>query len=368
MEHQIPLYTLDGVKNAEKTTHPFSTADGLGLSLERFQRGDCDDVVLLIHGLTSSSDMFIMPEHYNLVSYLLDNGLTDVWCLDYRMSNHFNYNLYPNDYSMDDVALYDHPAAIAEIRKAIGEGKRLHVIAHCVGSLTFTMALAAGTVKGITSCIANSISLTPYIPGWSRFKITVFPFILERILNIPYVSPGWPTEPRLTLGKLLSKGISLFHRECKEPSCHMLSLMWGSGYPALFEHGNIDDATHHRLADLFGGTGLNYHRNVRTMVSSGHRAVKTRRDGAAYAALPDDYFEAGLNIETPILFVTGSNNRVFADSNIHCYERMVAHGVRRHGLRVFEKYGHQDMFMGKQCHRDIFPAMLDYIKQKGSAV
>lgn len=368
MEHQIPLYTLDGVKDAEKTTHPFSTADGLGLSLERFQRADCDDVVLLIHGLTSSSDMFIMPEHYNLVSYLLDNGLTDVWCLDYRMSNHFNYNLYPNDYSMDDVALYDHPAAIDEIRKAIGAGKRLHVIAHCVGSLTFTMAMAAGTVKGITSCIANSISLTPYIPNWSRFKITVFPFILERILNIPYVSPGWPTEPRMTLGKLLSKGISLFHRECKEPSCHMLSLMWGSGFPALFEHENLTEVTHHRLADLFGGTGLNYHRQVRTMVSSGHRAVKSRRNEPEYAALPDDYFEAGLNIETPILFVTGSNNRVFADSNIHCYERMVAHGVRHHGLRVFEKYGHQDMFMGKHCHRDIFPAMLDYIKQKGSAV
>jgi lysosomal acid lipase/cholesteryl ester hydrolase len=363
MEHPIPLYTLAGVENVEKSTHPFSTDDGLGLTLERFQRDECDDVVVLIHGLTSSSDMFIMPEHYNLVSYLLDNGLNDVWCLDYRMSNHFNYNLYPNDYTMDDVALYDHPKALETVRRAVGENKRIHVIAHCVGSLTFTMAMAAGTVKGITSCIANSISLTPYIPSWSRFKISVFPFFLERILNIPYVSPGWPTEPRLTIGKLLSKGISLFHHECKEPSCHMLSLMWGSGFPALFEHENISEVTHHRLADLFGGTGLNYHRHVAKMVNANHRAVKMRNGAPQYAILPDDYFEAGLGIDTPILFVTGSNNRVFADSNIHCYEQMVANGIRHHNLKVFEKYGHQDMFMGTHCEKDVFPSLLGFIRE-----
>ncbi len=363
MEHQIPLYTLDGVKNAEKSNHPFSTDDGLGLSLERFQRDECDDVVVLIHGLTSSSDMFIMPEHYNLVSYLLDNGLTDVWCLDYRMSNHFNYNLYPNNFSMDDVALYDHPKAIETVREIVGANKRIHVIAHCVGSLTFAMALAAGTVKNISSMVANSISLTPYIPGWSRFKINVFPFFLERVLDIAYVSPGWPGEPRLTRGKLISKVISLFHRECNEPACHMLSLMWGSGFPALFEHENISEVTHRRLADLFGGTGLNYHRHVAKMVNADHHAVKMHTDDHGYDSLPDDYFEAGLSIKTPILFTTGSRNRVFADSNIHCYERMVAHGVRRHQLKVFEKYGHQDMFIGKHCDRDVFPQLRSFIRE-----
>ncbi len=364
MEREIPLYTLDGVKDAEKSNHPFSTDDGLGLTLERFCRADCDDVVVLIHGLTSSSDMFIMPEHYNLVSYLLDNGLTDVWCLDYRMSNHFTYNLYPNKYSMDDVALYDHPRAIETIRNVIGGSKRIHVIAHCVGALTFSMAMAAETVNGITSCIVNSVSLTPYIPLWSKFKIKIFPFFLERILDIAYVSPTWPNEPRLTRGKMISKLISLFHHECKEPACHMLSLMWGSGFPALFEHENISEVTHHRLADLFGGTGLNYHRHVAKMVDVGHRAVKMYSDNSQYEPLPDDYFEAGLSINTPIMFVTGGRNRVFADSNIHCYEQMVAHDVKHHSLKVFENYGHQDMFMGKNCDQDVFPHLVSYIQEK----
>jgi cholesterol oxidase len=74
MTVRIPRYTLDGVPDAEVSVHPFATDDGLGLNLTRFRRADCDDVVLLVHGLTSSSDLFIMPEHRNLASYLLDTG------------------------------------------------------------------------------------------------------------------------------------------------------------------------------------------------------------------------------------------------------------------------------------------------------
>ena len=363
MERTIPLYTLEGVSDAAKTTHYISTDDGLGLSLLRFERAPCDDVVVLIHGLTSSSDMFIMPEHTNLVSYLLDNGLTDIWCFDFRMSNRHSYNLYPNNYNMDDCALYDHPRAIEHIRSVVGKDKRIHVIGHCLGSMTFSMSLAAKTVSGISSFVSNSISLTPKIPLWSRVKIALFPFLLERILDVRYVSPGWAYEPRLTKGKLLSKLISLFHHECDEPSCHTLSLMWGTGWPALFMHENLNEITHARLRDLFGATGLNYHRHVRKMVEAGNQAVKMLPDDARYAGLPDNYFTAGLQIETPILFVSGNRNRVFSDSNIHCYQQMKRHGVERHRLHLYDNYGHQDVFMGKSAEREIFPVMLDFIRE-----
>ena len=75
---------------------------------------------MIVHGLTTSTDMFIMPEHYNLVSYLLDNGYTDVWCLDMRMSNRHSYNLFPHRYTFDDIALYDYPPAIDIIREHVG--------------------------------------------------------------------------------------------------------------------------------------------------------------------------------------------------------------------------------------------------------
>ncbi len=362
MERTIPLYTLDGVTDAEKSHHPVTTKDGLGLSLERFERAPCDDVVVLLHGLTNSTDMFIMPEHYNLVSYLLDNGLTDVWCFDSRISNRYPYNLYPNDYSLDDCALYDNPLAFDYIRSVVGENKRIHVIGHCVGSMSFAMSLAAGVVEGISSFVSNSISLTPYIPLWSRFKITVFPFFLERIFQMPYLTPSWSREPRFTLGRLISKAIGLVHRECKEPACHTLSLMWGSGFPAVYRHENLDPLTHARLHDLFGGTGLNYHHHIRRMVSASHQVVKQKSNDERYSELPDNYFQAGLSIRTPILFVTGNRNRVFSDSNIRCFEKMEQHGQTQHRLQVYDNYGHQDVFIGKNAASDTFPAMLDFIR------
>src|SRR5689334_18070821 len=130
MGKRIPRYTLEGVTGAEVSVHPFSTEDGLGLQLTRYLASDSDDVVLLVHGLTQSSDMFVMPEHHNLVRYLHGNGFGDVWALDMRMSTRFPYNAETGRHTLDDVAAFDHPAAIRELRRHLG-GRRLHVVAHC---------------------------------------------------------------------------------------------------------------------------------------------------------------------------------------------------------------------------------------------
>src|SRR3546814_4339496 len=87
MPREIPLYTTEGVPDARVTEHRFVTDDMLSLGLMRFWKADCDDVVVIIHGLTTSSDMFIMPEHRNLVTWLHDQGFTDVFTFDFRMSN-----------------------------------------------------------------------------------------------------------------------------------------------------------------------------------------------------------------------------------------------------------------------------------------
>ncbi len=363
MEREIPLYTLEGVQNADIETHWFQTEDKLGLSLLRFCRRPCRDVVVIMHGLTTSSDMFIQPEHNNLVSYLLDNGFTDVWTLDFRMSNRHAYNLTPSDWSMDDCAVFDHPAAIAKIREVVGPDCAIHVIAHCLGAMSFAMALFGETVRGIKSCILNSVALTPHVPKWSFIKGHIFPFFLERVLQQPYVSPRWSDDPRLTIGKVLSKMVSLFHRECDVPACHMLSLMWGTGWPALYLHENLDEVTHQRGGDLYGAVGLNYHKHVLKMIRRGHRPVKAKAGDARYQALPDDILAHAGRVETPVMFMTGEINRVFTDSNIHCHRALEERAPGRHELVQFPGYGHQDVFMGKHVDRDIFPRLLTFLQQ-----
>jgi len=368
MAREIPLYTLAGVPDCETSTHPFSTGDGLGLSLLRFNKAPCRDVVMICHGLTTSCDMFIMPEHENLVRFLHAHGLTDVWTLDYRMSNRHPYNLLRHRYSMDHVALFDFPPALEAIRAAAGGDVRIHVIAHCLGSASFTMSLFAGVVK-VQSLIANSVALTPRVPGWSRVKLALAPFLVEYVLQQPYVSPNWGSEPGLTTGKVVAKALGLAHRECDESACHMLSFMWGTGFPALYSHDNLLPVTHRRGGDLYGATAVNYHRHVNMMVKAGG-AVKMYPKDPALAPLPDDYFERAGEVTTPVLFTTGIDNKVFTDSNIHCHGRLEKIAPGLHELAVFDGYGHQDVFMGKDAAKEVFPRMLQFIEKHagGSAL
>lgn len=142
----------------------------------------------------------------------------------------------------------------------------------------------------------------------------------------------------------------------------MLSFMWGSGRPALFNHANLAPETHDRLGDLFGGAPPHYYRHISKMVSSGHSAVKFDPANPRYAALPDNYLTHAAQIGTPILFIQGQDNRVFADSNIQCHARLEAIVPGRHKLHVFPGYGHQDIFMGKEVHLDIFPHLIKFLR------
>jgi cholesterol oxidase len=361
-QRSVPLFTLDGVHDADVSTHFITTGDLLGISAFRFLREPSDDVVLLIHGLTTSTDMFVMPEHYNLVDYLLDHGYTDVWSLDFRMSNRHSYNMRRHSYTMDDVALYDFPAALEEIRTHIGD-RRLHVISHCLGAVSFMMSLFGGAVTGVTSAIANSVALTPRVPRWSKLKLTSAPWMVETLLSVPYLDPRASEDPGHTRGRMLSAAVSKFHRECDVPACHMLSMMWGTGWPALYEHDNLHPVTHARGGDLYGPTSMNYYRHVRKMVKANNTAVKYDPQDPRYDALPDNYFQNAREIETPVLFMTGAENKVFTDSNIECHRRLERLVPGRHQLHVFPGYGHQDPFMGKHNDRDIFPRLVEFLDE-----
>lgn len=360
-EQRIARFTRAGVADAEVSDHPFGTADGLTLNLTRFRRAPSDDVVLLVHGLTTSSDMYIMPEHTNLVNFLHDAGFGDVWALDFRMSGRFPYNSETHRHDLDDIALHDHPAALAELRRHIGD-RRVHVIAHCLGSVSFSMALFAGTVTGITSLTCNSVSLTPRTPAWSKLKLRYGPPLMEYLLGPCQIDPRYGEAPALTRGWMLAKAVAPFHRTCDEPACHMLSFMWGGGKP-IFSHDKMSPVTHGRLSDLFGACNVHYYRHVHAMVKAG-RAVKFDRRDPAHADLPADYLAGAKAVSTPILFLTGDRNHVFTDSNIVCHRLLEAVAPGLHELAILPGYGHQDPFMGADVATEVFPQVLDFLKRK----
>ncbi|MFI0483328.1 alpha/beta fold hydrolase [Actinomadura sp. 9N215] len=361
MERVIPRFTFAGVKDADISTYPVTTEDGLGLQLTRFLREKSEDVVLLVHGLTSSSDLFIMPEIPNLASHLLDNGYTDVWALDFRMSGRYPYDTETHRFSLDDIALYDFPPALAELRRHIGD-RRVHVIAHCLGAVSFSMGLFAGTVTGVTTLTCNSVSLTPRVPAFSKLKLGLGTWFMEYVVGLPFLDPRFGEAPRFTRPWMVSQTVSLFHRECDVRACHMQSFQWGAGKPAMYEHDNLLPETHQRVADICAASGLNYYRHVRKMVKAG-RSVKFAPGDARYARLPDDYLTKASDVKTPLLLLAPGSNRVFTDSNVHLHRILEKAAPGRHELAVLPGYGHLDPLIGKNSHIDVFPRIVDFLKR-----
>ncbi|MDL4774436.1 MULTISPECIES: alpha/beta hydrolase [Thermomonosporaceae] len=361
MPRHIPRFSLDGVTDAEVSVHPFTTEDELSLKLTRFRREHSDDVVLLLHGLTSSSDLFIMPEIRNLVSHLHDNGFPDVWALDFRMSNHYPYNTGTRHYSLDDIAVFDYPAALAELRRHVGD-RRIHVFAHCLGALSFSMSLFGGIVPDdFASLVVNSVSLTPRVPAWSKVKMLAGPPFADYLLGSPYIDPRFKEAPPFSARWLMARAISLFHPECRESACHMQSFMWATGRPGFFMHENLAPETHvhDRLADINGASTVHYYRHIRKMVRAG-RAVRFDPRDRRLAALPGNFLARAAEITTPILYTTGDTNRIFTDSNIVCHRLMSRLAPGRHELAVFPGYGHIDPILGKNAHKDVYPQIVTH--------
>lgn len=355
-----PLYppqTTQGVQQGSIHLHPLDTQDGLSISLQRFVTEPSRDVVLLIHGLTTSTDMFIMPEHENLVNHLQRQSVTDIWSLDWRGSGRFTYNLAPHHHTVDDVAKYDIPAALDFIRAQCGSDVRIHVIAHCVGALAFMASFAAGWTRNIASIVCNSVSLHPQVPWQARTKMTLGPELFESVLNYPYVSPLMPYMPGKGFGKWIYWMERSLRSECREPACHMLSFMWGWGFPAVFNHRNIHPVTHRRLMDLFGGTSFNYHKHIRKMLKAG---VSISEDGRT------NYFDAATRRDLPpILLISGADNRIFPGSNKKTFEAL-KQSAPNADVRYLEipLYGHQDIFMGQYCEDEVFPHIGAFLRQQ----
>ncbi len=342
--------------------HPLKSRDGLHLSLSQLVHEDPVGTVLLIHGLTTSSDMYVMPEHYGLAAFLHDRGY-DVWMADFRMSSHFDYNI-EHRFNFDDVGLNDWPVIVDYIQ-AHSRVSGLHVVAHCLGSATFCHALYGAGLAGIQSFVSNSVSLTPRVHLWTKLKVAVSPEAVEMVLGKGFIDPNWAAyskEDQPWLGRQIAKLTGLYHLECNSSACNLLSFLWGSGHPAMYEHENMHEVTHARLTELFGPVGMEYFKNMRAALYGG-QAFGRFGKGEKYANLPTKYIDNASKVQVPTLLMSGDRNNIFPGSNRLTYERLRAKGLDGYEYRELAGYGHQDVFMGKSSCEDVFPIVYDFLRR-----
>jgi pimeloyl-ACP methyl ester carboxylesterase len=348
----VCVQTVSG-KQVRETVIPFIAGDGMACNLIHIegdlkpQRGP----VLLVHGAGVRANLFRPPVKKTIVDALLEAGY-DVWLENWRAS----IDLPPNRWTLDQAALYDHPKAVQIIVERAGSSS-VKAITHCQGSTSFTMSAIAGLVPEVKLIVSNAVSLHPVIPALSSFKLN-FVAPLFRFLS-DYMNPQWGVEAPTWPAKVIQAIVSLTHHECDNPICKQVSFTYGSGFPSLWSHENLSQATHDWICHEFAACSMNFFRQIARCARVGHLVSVEGLPG-----LPADFPSAARNATARFAFFAGEDNMCFyPESQRRSFVFFDGLRPNYHSLHVIPKYGHLDMFIGERAATEVFPLILSELER-----
>jgi len=334
------------------------TEDGRDLTVHHI-RGEAEPTegpVLLLHGTGVRAELFYgAPIPRSIVDALVEAGF-DVWVGNWRGS----IDLPECDYSLDQVARYDHPALIAKVLRETG-AETLKAVVHCQGSTSFALACAGGLVPEVTDVVSNAVSFHPNVPRLSKLKMQVL--LPGMQVGFPGFDPQWAIRPTALRARLVALIARTVRRECREPVCQMANFTYGVGGNVLWDHANIDPPTHRWLAREFGWVPTSFFRQMARCTSAGHLVAV---DG--FDELPDDVIAGPPRDRPRWTFLAGSANRCFLPrSQERSFAWLDALEPGRHALVEVPGYTHLDLFFGRNAEQDVFGHIVGALRGGTSA-
>jgi hypothetical protein len=144
------------------------------------------------------------------------------------------------------------------------------------------------------------------------------------------------------------------HHECSNAVCKQVSFTYGSGFPALWSHENLNDETHEWLKQEFAHVPIRFFRQIARCVRTGNLvSVEGKKE------LPQDFVTQAPQTDARFAFFGGENNRCFLpESQEKTFQYFDSQRKNYHSLRILPNYGHLDVFMGKDAAKDTFPLIL----------
>lgn len=328
--------------------HPFTTEDGVHLKLTRFRGGDRGPV-LLVHGLGVSSRIFSLDTiDVNLVEYLVDDGY-DVWTLDWRGS--IDVPASKGSFTVDDVARYDHPAALDAVRRLTGAAD-VHVLAHCVGSITFSASVLGGWARGVRSAFLTQVSTHMRPPAFTRFKTGLHVPGFLKAMGVKSLD-GYTDEDASWSDRLFETALRLHpiqaEERCTSAVCKRITFMYGG----LFEHDQLNRATHDTLHEHFGVANLTVFKQL--AAAARHGKLVDRRGRDAYLPHVDRW-------TMPTTLLSGEENDCFLPVSTERTLDYLGSGTTPPPLQrhVIPDYGHIDVFLGRNAWSDVYPTIADH--------
>jgi hypothetical protein len=303
---------------------PFTAGDGFPLSLVHVQgeQPPTRGPVLLVHGAGVRANLFRPPVQRTLVDALIDHGY-DVWLENWRASI-----AHPaNPWTLDEAALYDHPEAVKEVARRTGAAK-LKALIHCQGSTSFTMSAVAGLVPQVNVIVSNAVSLHPVVPAWSQWKLAVAVPLMKQLT--PYLNPHWGVYAPNWVARAVVALVRATHHECDNTACKMVSFTYGSGFPALWKHENLNAETHAWIAEEFGDVSMRFFSQMSRCVRKGWLVAY---DGKA--GLPQDFTASPPQTDARFAFFAGHESGCFLpESQVRSHEYFSSFRKDFHTLHV----------------------------------
>ncbi|MFO1375708.1 MAG: GMC oxidoreductase [Steroidobacteraceae bacterium] len=322
----LPPAAIAGVA---ATTHGFAVplragSDTLRLTLTRYGGNAAGEPVLLVHGLAQGSLIYAHTAlGTSMARHFIDAGF-DVWLLDCRLSNRFDERVVPYDgWTIDEIGAHDLPLAVHEIRRLRGDGRPVHVFAHCVGATAVAMAILDGHLdrRHLASVVLNAIHpwTIPSPANRVRAKLGVF---FRDWLDDEFFDPMVPSRDRAGLAQSLLDRVAFSAARIGEDGrehplrddaarscaiCDRMTFLYGR----MWQHGNVR-AVHGHWRDLVGRAPSAVQRHLYYMLI--HGRVLDHRGVNRY--LTDDGVRRWRGIRT--LFMHGDESDVF---NAHSASR-----------------------------------------------
>lgn len=330
-------------------TFHFLAGDGTPLRLTRYQGGSKGPVILS-HCVGVSSLMYATDTiETNLLEYLYAREF-DVWLLDFRFSIELPASR--NQATMDDVATQDYPAAVSKVRELAGADS-VQVVAHGVGSSTFSMALLAG-LSGVRAAVCSQVSTHLFVPTINRIKTglclssAIAAVGFKHLTAYVDVHSDWKNrlyDRFLTMYPIPKK------ERCDSPVCRRITSIYGP----LWEHDKLGAQTHHALHEMFGVVNLKAMKQL---------ALITRKNHLVNSRGEDVYLPHLKRMALPVAFIHGDENDCVLPRSTETTYDLVRkkNGKELYTRYVIPQYGHVDCIIGEKAAQDVYPQILDHLE------
>jgi cholesterol oxidase len=331
----------------EAREYRIQTEDGVEVRLTRYHAGDRGPVVLS-PGYGTSRNAFILDTvETNFPEFLAEHGY-DIWVLDYRASPELEAS--KTQYTIDEIAHYDYPAALETVRSETG-AESVQMVAHCVGSMSFLMAQLAG-LQGVRSAVSSCLTLHPVSPPLNRLRARGRLAEIMDAIGIRRMSSTFNSD------QLDDRVLDVFLRvypgveHCDDHVCRRIKFMYGD----VFAHDQLNDETHENLAPIFGRASAFTFRHITRMMRKGH---------VVDAKGADTYMPHLERLRMPITFIHGERNHLFLpEGSRRTYELLrEANGDGLYRRHVIAGYAHMDCWIGKDASRDVYPLVFEELER-----